>query len=72
MLEHEVGHDVVGFDGFGKGRVVPEGVGQGVEDDEMGIDAGVEVGAVEVGGAAEEQVAPLVMKRVGGRPWRSA
>jgi hypothetical protein len=55
--EEEVGHEVVGFDGFGEGGVIPEGVGEGVEDDEVRVHAGAEVGAVEVGGAAEEGVA---------------
>jgi hypothetical protein len=57
VLEEEVGHDVAGFDGFGESGVVPEGVGKGVEDDEAGVDAGAEIGTVEVGGAAEQGVA---------------
>ncbi len=50
-------HVGVGFAGFGEGYVIPEGVGKGFEDDEAGVDVVAEKGAVEDGGAAEQQVA---------------
>lgn len=52
----EVGHEVEGFGGFGELEVVPEGVGQGFEDDELRVDVGAEQGAMEDGGVAEEEI----------------
>lgn len=54
----EVGHDVVCFFGFGECGVVPECVGQSFEDYELDVDSRTEVGAMEDGGAAEENIAP--------------
>ena len=53
----EAGHEVEGFGGFGELEVVPEGVGEGVEDDEAGVNVGAEKGAVKVGSVGEEEVA---------------
>lgn len=57
MSAEEVGHVLVGFVGFGEADVVPEGVGEGFEDDEVGVDAVAEEGSVKDGGAAEQEVA---------------
>lgn len=53
----KLGHDSEGFRRLGKLEVIPEGVGEGLEDDETGVDAGAEEGAMEEGGVAEEEVA---------------
>ncbi len=39
LPDHEVRHDVVGLDGLGQGRIVPEGVRKSIEEDEACIDA---------------------------------
>src|ERR1700730_16306852 len=57
VLVEEGGHDLVGFRGFGKGRIVPEGVREGFEDYQLGVHAGTEVGAVQDRGSAQEQIA---------------
>ena len=56
LLQHEVRHDVVGLDGLREGRVVPEGVRKRIEEDEACIDAGAQIGAVQVGGSAEQGI----------------
>ena len=57
MGAEEGGHVGVGFAGFGESYVVPEGVGEGFEDDEAGVYALAEEGAVKDGGAAEQEIA---------------
>ncbi len=57
LLGEEVGHVDVGLFGLGEADVVPESVGESFEDDELGVVAVLEEGAVEDGGAAEEEVA---------------
>jgi hypothetical protein len=41
----------------GRAELYQKAWGESVKDDEVGVDAGAEVGAVEIGGAAEEGVA---------------
>ena len=53
VLIEEMGHGFVSFLGFGEGGVIPEGVGQGFEDDEVGLIPGVAIGTVEDGRATE-------------------
>ena len=48
---------MVGFEGFGQQRIVPEGMGQRVEDDQARVHSRLQVSAVKVGRAAEQQVA---------------
>lgn len=57
VLIEEGGHVGVGFAGFRQADVVPEGVRQGLVDDEAGVHLVVQEGAVEDGGATEQQVA---------------
>lgn len=57
MGGEEVGHVGVGLAGLGEADVVPEGVGEGFEDDKVGVDAVAEEGAVEDSGSAEQEVA---------------
>src|ERR1700722_2751730 len=56
LFGEEVGHQVVGFEGLGEFGAVPEGVGQGVVNDQAGVVTCVQEGSVEVGCAAQEQV----------------
>ena len=42
IFREEIRHDVQGFGGFWELEVVPESVGQGFEDNKLGIVAGVE------------------------------
>ena len=48
---------VEGFVGFGAFDVGPEGVGEGFENDEVGLRAGGQQGAVEKHAGAEELIA---------------
>lgn len=57
MGTEEGGHVGVGFAGLGEAHVVPEGVREGFEHDQAGVDAVPEKGAVEEGSAAEQEVA---------------
>jgi hypothetical protein len=45
--QKEFGHEVEGFGGFGEFEVVPEGVGQSFEDDELRVNLGMQKGAME-------------------------
>src|SRR5882757_1451798 len=56
LFEHKVRHDVIGLNGLGERRVIPEGVSERIEDDEAGVDAGAQISAVQVCGSAEERV----------------
>ncbi len=42
IFGEKIGHEVQGFGGFGELEVVPEGVGQGFEDDELGVVVGAD------------------------------
>jgi hypothetical protein len=53
----EIGHELQGLLGFGELEVIPEGVRQGFEDDELGTIPGAEKRAMEEGGVAKEKVA---------------
>jgi hypothetical protein len=53
----EVCHVAVGFFGLGEADVVPEGVGEGFEDDEAAVVSAAEESAMEDSGAAEQDVA---------------
>ena len=79
MLHKKIGHHVVGFDGFGHMGVVPEGVGERVEDHEVRVNSGLEIGAMQVHRSTQQQVAragdeergrQAVKVRVNGREYR--
>src|SRR5579859_6311556 len=57
LIIEKLGHDSEGFRRFGELEVIPEGVRKGLENYQMGVDAGAEEGAMEEGGVAEEKVA---------------
>lgn len=57
LLVEELGHVGIGLFGFGEAYVIPEGVGEAFEDDELGVVAAAEKGPVEDGCTAEEEVA---------------
>jgi hypothetical protein len=57
MLGQEICQELIGFIGFGKRRIIPESVGQGFEDDELRVNSGAKISAVQDGGAAQENVA---------------
>jgi hypothetical protein len=52
MPVQKVGHQLVSLLGFGQGGIVPEGVRQRFENNQLGIDAGAQIRAVEDGGSA--------------------
>lgn len=56
MCEKEIGHEMIRFYRLWEIRVVPEGVGKGVEDNKAGIDTGAETGAMQIRGAAQQRV----------------
>ena len=51
MVE-EIGLDLEGFGSFGEMEVLPEGVGQGFEDDKLGVVARAQELAIGEGGVA--------------------
>ena len=56
-LVEELCHQFQSFFGFGQLEVIPEGVRQGFENDEVGIDARLQQRAVERGCIAQQNVA---------------
>jgi hypothetical protein len=47
MLVKESGHQLVGFLGFGKRGIVPEGVRQRFEHDQLCVDSGAQIRTVQ-------------------------
>src|SRR5579864_7130757 len=58
VLAEEGGHAAEGGVALGGDHAAPEGVRQRVVDDKLARHAGVDEGAVQVDGAAQEDVAP--------------
>ena len=54
IFVEEGGHELIGFQSFGECGVVPESVGQRFEHDELRVNSGAQIGAVEDGGPAEK------------------
>ena len=54
MLVQEIGHEVVGFLGFRQCGIIPEGVRQRFEDNQLRIDTGAEISAVQDSGPAQQ------------------
>jgi hypothetical protein len=52
----ELGHEVEGFRGFGKFEVIPVGVRESFEDDELGVNSSAKKSAVEESRVAEKKV----------------
>ena len=72
MFTEEAGHEVKGLLAFGQIQVIPKGVGQAVEDDQLGVDPGAQQGAIESTVPLSSTSRVLVTSSVGGKPCRSA
>ena len=57
MLHEEAGHRGIGFTQLREADVVPEGVREAVEDDELVRNVVAGLGALHVGGGAEQDIA---------------
>jgi hypothetical protein len=57
VFGEESSHELVGFFGFGECGIVPEGVRQRFEDDQLRVNSSAEIRTVQDCGAAQEQVA---------------
>src|SRR5262249_2109537 len=53
----EIGHERVRLLGFGEFGIIPEGVREGLKDDQLRVDAGAQIGTMQDGGAGQKKVA---------------